>query len=284
MKRCLASLAWLISTVTLLAACAPGATRADLETVQTLAQPVRLEARLRPAAPFVLTTRERLERPGADLTVYIEGDGFAWASPTLPSNDPTPDNPVALALAVQDPAPNLAWIARPCQYTPRQQNPTCAVYYWTHGRFAAEVVRSIDLTVTAIKAAARAERVHLVGYSGGGGIAVLVAAGRSDVASIRTLAANLDTAAFTSLHKVSPMTGSLNPASVARRVEAVPQSHWVGAADTVVPVSIVRAYLDAMTHQQCARLTVLPGLSHYQGWPAAWPALLKQQPVCAPGK
>lgn len=275
-------LAFVLPLLHLLAACAPGARRVDIETAQTLAAPARLEERLRRSGQFVLTTRERIDRQGADITIYIEGDGFAWATRTLPSNDPTPDNPVALALAALDPAPNVAWIARPCQYTPRTENPACAEYFWTHGRLAPEVIRSIDDAVTAIKESARAPRVHLVGYSGGGGAAVLVAARRSDVGSIRTLAGNLEIDAFTRLHKVSPMTGSLNPGAAAKTVERVPQQHWVGGADTIVPVAISRAYLAAMTRQHCARVTVLPGVSHYDGWPAAWRTLVPTLPACEP--
>lgn len=276
------SLALLLPLLHLLVACAPGARRVDIETAQALAAPARLEERLYRGGQFVLTARERIERPGADVTIYIEGDGFAWATRSLPSNDPTPDNPVALALAALDPAPNVAWIARPCQYTPRQENPSCAQYFWTHGRLAPEVIGSVDDAVTAIKAAARAPRVHLVGYSGGGGVAVLVAARRSDVASIRTLAGNLELDAFTRLHRVSPMTGSLNPGAAAKTVERVPQQHWVGGADTIVPVAISRAYTASMTRQECTRVTVLPGVSHYDGWPAVWRALVPTLPACLP--
>ena len=34
------------------------------------------------------------------LTVYIEGDGFAWITGSQPSDDPTPRDPLALRLAL----------------------------------------------------------------------------------------------------------------------------------------------------------------------------------------
>ena len=154
-----------------LGGCVPGLLRSDAELAQAIAEPARLQLRLRAATPFVLTTRERFDRPGEDLNVYLEGDGFAWASRTEPSRDPTPDNPLALALAARDPAANVVWIARPCQYTPRQDNPACRDFYWTVGRLAPEVVRAVDVAVSAAKLAAGAKRIHLVGYSGGGGLA-----------------------------------------------------------------------------------------------------------------
>lgn len=39
------------------------------------------------------------------LRVYIEGDRHAWLSRTRLCADPTPHNPVALKLALADPAP-----------------------------------------------------------------------------------------------------------------------------------------------------------------------------------
>lgn len=266
------SIHWLLYLLVLaLCGCVPGITRSDAEVAQAIAEPARLQLRLRQAGQFQLTTRERYNRPGDDLTVYLEGDGFAWVTRTQPSTDPTPDNPVALILAALDPSPNVAWIARPCQYTPRTANPACKTYYWTTGRLAPEVVASVTAAVSAAKADAGAKRIHLVGYSGGGGLAVLVAAGRDDVASIKTVAGTLDTDAFTTHHKVSPMTGSLNPASVARRVQHIPQLHLSGEKDTVVPARIARAYIAAMSSPQCSQLTVIPGATHAEGWSAVWP-------------
>ncbi|MGA1373146.1 MAG: alpha/beta hydrolase, partial [Pseudomonadales bacterium] len=45
-------------------------------------------------------------RAGGNLTIYIEGDGFAWATASQPSTDPTPINPVALRLALAHHAGN----------------------------------------------------------------------------------------------------------------------------------------------------------------------------------
>ena len=55
--------------------------------------------------------------PGNDLVVYIEGDGSAWISHRVPSDDPTPKDPLAFRLAVMDPAPKVLYLGRPCQFT-----------------------------------------------------------------------------------------------------------------------------------------------------------------------
>ncbi|NCD11666.1 MAG: hypothetical protein EOL93_03875 [Epsilonproteobacteria bacterium] len=50
------------------------------------------------------------------MHVYIEGDGLAWKTRTLISDDPTPINPTALSLMNQDSFTCKVYISRPCQY------------------------------------------------------------------------------------------------------------------------------------------------------------------------
>lgn len=234
----------------------------------------------RAGGPFVLTTRERFTAPGSDIVIYLEGDGTAWISRSQVSPDPTPDDPIALRLAALDNSPNVAWIARPCQYTPKAKNPECRAFYWTNGRFAKPVVDATNAVVSSIRQAAGAARIHLVGYSGGGGLAVLVGARRDDVASIRTVAGNLDHVAFAAHHKVTPMSESLNPADVARRVESIPQIHWVGSEDKTVPESIARSYAGRMADRSCTAIQSVASAAHSQGWTTRWVELLKAQPRC----
>lgn len=263
----------------LLAGCALNP-HADHEQAEAIAAPAHLAPHLRATPDFVLSTRERIGQAGADLTVYLEGDGLAWLSRSRPSPDPTPDDPVALRLAALDNAPNVAWIARPCQYTPLARNPECRAFYWTKGRFSEAVVAATDSALTAIKQAAGAQRIHLVGYSGGGGLAVLVAARRSDVATLRTLAGNLDHRVFTSLHGVSPLDASLNPADFAARVAKIPQIHYIGENDKVIPETIALAYLRQMGKTRCAVLRTLPTLTHSEGWTSAWLEFVGRLPNC----
>ncbi len=223
-----------------------------------------------PTERFVITVYARLGGLGQPLTVYFEGDGFAWISRTRPSPDPTPTDPMALRLAAQDPAPNVVYVARPCQYTPRDADPACRVAYWTKRRFAPEVVASMNRVVEVMRRRAESPSVRLVGYSGGGAIAVLVAALRSDVDDIRTIAANLDTDAFVAYHAVSRMDGSLNPVSVAARLASVPQMHLVGGADEIVPMRLAEGYRRASGTSGCVRFVEISGATHDRHWPRAW--------------
>ena len=142
------------------------------------------------------------------LFVYIEGDGLAYLDTRTPSTDPTPVDPLALRLAAADPGPAVLYLGRPCQFAPGRGDPRCSVRAWTTARFGANVVASIDDAISRERARAPERPLVLVGYSGGGVIAALVAARRKDVSLLITVAAPLDVADWTRRMGVSPLDGS----------------------------------------------------------------------------
>lgn len=208
------------------------------------------------------------------LHVYIEGDGFAWVTRYKPSRDPTPREPVALDLAVLD-SRNAAYLARPCQYVMASEA-ECSVRYWTLDRFAPEVIDSMNEAVTQLKAKTGADRLVLVGYSGGGAVAALVAARRTDVIQLVTVAGNLDHRAWTRLHKASELTGSLNPPDSWRALVGIPQTHFIGQDDPVVPVEVYRSYRKVFPESADIRAEILPNVDHRCCWADMWPTLLMQ--------
>ena len=141
---------------------------------------------------FILRVYYRFDQPGAPLHVYLEGDGRAWLSRYRASHNPTPRNPVALSLAARDYADNVMYIARPCQYVSFEKNPDCKYPYWTHKRFAPEVIDSVSAVIDLGKKKAKARDLEMIGFSGGGAVAILVSAQRRDVTGIRTVAGNLN--------------------------------------------------------------------------------------------
>ena len=244
-----------------------------------IARPGGLERTEMSAGDFVLTAYARVTRPSAAVTVYIEGDGLAWLSRTEPSRDPTPKEAMGLSLAALDPSPNVVYLARPCQYTPPDRNPACSAEYWTGRRFAPEVVASVGLALDRVAAMVPGQKLNLVGYSGGGAVAVLAAARRTDVASIRTVAGNLDHDEVNRLNGVSPLSGSLNAIDDARKVKDIPQIHWSGGRDATVPPSVARRYA-AVADSPCVRTETVAGVSHDSGWRENWTRLLREVPDC----
>ncbi|NDV20293.1 alpha/beta hydrolase [Pseudodesulfovibrio sp. JC047] len=205
---------------------------------------------------------------GPVLRVYIEGDGKAWLSKRRPSVDPTPENPVAFHLASIDPFSVVGYLARPCQFVCDDSRRNCRVPVWTSARFSEPVVADMDVVLETLKSRAKASRLELVGYSGGGAIALLLAARRTDVDSVITIAGNLDHAFWTTLHHVSPLRNSLNPADFSYRLEAIPQIHIVSTDDTVMPPTVAAKYVGRFEDPQHVKIMTVDGISHGGDWGA----------------
>lgn len=177
------------------------------------------------------------------LTVYIEGDGFAWISRTQPSSDPTPINPLALYLAMQDQTAAAVYLARPCQYVMAADKRGCGVNYWTRGRYSEQVISSMDEALNQLVAHYDAKQLVLVGYSGGGAVAALLAVRRHDVSKLVTIAGNLDHQTWTNRHHISPLSDSLNPADYWQALQTIEQVHYVGSEDTIINRQDTLSYL-----------------------------------------
>ena len=173
-----------------------------------------------PAGPFTLLG---LHRPAprssaSPLHLYIEGDGRAWRSRRVPPMDPTPVDPVGLRLALEDRAAAVLYLARPCQFLePGPQN-RCDVRHWTYERYSEDVVRAYESAVGDYLDRSPARGIVIVGHSGGGVIAALLAARLPGVAGLITVASPLDIHGWIAHHRVSPLRGSLNPTLVADRL------------------------------------------------------------------
>ncbi len=249
------------------------------EAAEEIASEAGLAPRTIETRPFDLLGRMRKPAPGGLLTIYIEGDGFAWERRGKRSTDPTPIDPLALKLAAADPATAVAWLARPCQFTGGAKARNCTSDHWTAGRYGEEVVSAMNEALDVLKREAGASRLALVGYSGGGAIAALLAIRRTDIVWLKTVASPLDTEAFTSFHKVTPLSASLNPAESAGALAHLPQIHYVGEEDNIVPAEINRRFLARMGATECATLIVMPGMDHGK-WAEVWGPLATDTPAC----
>lgn len=261
------------SAVFLLAACALlqspaeriGTIAADAEFSSVELSDKRLRAFLRNAG--------QTAGPNSRLTVYVESDGAPWRMPDEPPADPTPHKHMVLNMAIADASGAVAYLGRPCQYLEPQALAGCDPALWMRGRFSEDAVAAMDHAVSRLKKSAGAAEVNLVGYSGGGAMAALIAARRSDVNCLVTIAAPLDTRAWTEALKVSPLDYSLNPADAARKLAQVRQTHFRGRKDTLVPPSTTLGYLS-----QVPRALVIDkhGYDHQCCWADDWPELRRE--------
>lgn len=197
------------------------------------------------------------------LTVIIEGDGEAHDRHGRPTDDPTPSDPAAWKIARAWPAGlPVAWLGRPCQFV---QDPACRPADWTSERFSQANLDLASAAIDDLKARTGAARVRLVGWSGGGTVAALLAGRRPDVASLVTIAAPLDLAAWTAWHGISPLQG-LDPARAPP--PEVPALHLIGSADPVVPPKLAQPIA-----QRFGGEVVVRRARHSCCWTAAVPAM-----------
>ncbi len=206
------------------------------------------------------------------LTIYLEGDGFAWINSLTPSEDPTPIDPLALKLALRDDSPAI-YLARPCQFITNEYNKNCSKKYWTGSRYSAEVIQSTNQAIDQIKHRFKVNKFILVGYSGGGAVACLVAARRTDVARLITIAGNIDHRAWTMGNHLSPLLGSLNPADEWMYLQNIPQTHYVGGKDQVIGEYVARSFVSHFSDNQTRSIIIIPEYDHHCCWIEKWPAL-----------
>lgn len=211
-----------------------------------------------------------LKRPEAGtgpVHVYLEHDGLPWATDTRVSTDPTPRNPLMLRLMAGDPAPSV-YLGRPC-YFGLATAPGCGPRLWTHERYSGPIVRSMQAALVRLVGTERP--VVLLGHSGGGSLALLMAEGLPQVRAVVTLAGNLDTDAWARHHGYTPLAGSLNPARRPPLDARIVQRHYLGADDRQVPPEVVAAFTRS---RPAGEVVLVPGADHQCCWDALWPQVL----------
>ena len=143
-----------------------------------------------------------------------------------------------LRLMTLDPAPSI-YVGRPC-YFGLANDPPCTPRDWPLDRFSPRVVDSMARLIEQLREG-RQDAIELYGHSGGGALAVLLAARLGGVQRIVTIGGNLDVDAWTAYHGYTPLEGSLNPVNAGPLPATLLQEHYVGDRDRVVPPEMVEA-------------------------------------------
>lgn len=253
-----------------------------LDKADVIAQTAAMAKKLIKTDSFTLTSYQKITDANLPLNIYIEGDGFAWATRNRISTNPTPKDPLALRLAAEDTSANVIYIARPCQYTSFEHNNIpCNNKFWSQSRFATVVIDSFNQALDSLVKDNGIRQMTLTGYSGGAAIAVIVAAKRNDVIALRTVAGNLDHVALSKYHSVNIMSDSLNPSDYAKEISTLPQYHFAGEDDPIVPENIIETF--ARTSEDghhCVKFLKVEGVTHHSGWAEKWPDLLTKKVYC----
>ncbi|QEH05585.1 hypothetical Protein SMN_0809 [Sulfurospirillum multivorans] len=204
--------------------------------------------------PLPLKAQHRHLNATEPLWIVIEGDGHAWKSASIPSSNPTPHDPVGWRLATSIHADNVLYLARPCQYLNEIELKACSVSDWTDGRFAQKWVVMMNEAISNIKARYSYSEIILVGYSGGGTMAALLAIRRNDVSLLISVASPLDVSAWSAYHHVSPLVLSLDPRDEHAKLSTIAQIHIVGQKDRVVPPLLAQEFVAGYVSSKKARI------------------------------
>ena len=205
---------------------------------------------------------------GRVLHVYLDGDGTPWER-GRPAADPTPRELLVLRLMALDPAPSV-YLGRPC-YHGLAAAPPCVPALWTDARYSEAVVVSLTAAARRLLTMTGHTEVVWLGHSGGGTLAMLLAARMAETAGVVTVAANLDVDGWADLHGQSRLAGSLSPARRPPLPPRIYQRHYAGGRDPVVPPGIV-AGGDILPET----LRVVPGYDHACCWLELWPRVLEE--------
>ena len=206
------------------------------------------------------------------LWVFLEGDGEPWVDGGRRiARDPSPKIPLAFDLFKASPVPR-AYLGRPCYFS-HARDAGCDPSMWTSARYGKAAVASLTAALERLILENSTRRVILLGYSGGGTIAYLVAPHIPAVSAVVTIAADLDIDAWTRAHGFLPLSDSDNPATVPALDRRITQIVIVGGRDVNVPQSSLRAFLD---RQQPQEVWIYDDHDHACCWRRDWPSILNR--------
>lgn len=207
---------------------------------------------------------------GDVLHVYFDGDGTPWERNRWVADDPTARNPLILHLMDQDSLPAML-LGRPCYYG-LSGTAECDSQYWTSHRYSRAVVNSMSQALNTWLETHKFNRVVLIGYSGGGTLAILMANKIKNISAVVTIAANLDINQWSEFHGYSALIQSLNPANEVGLNLRIKQIHFAGKEDKVVPPFIIKGYADK---QKNVQFYEFPDKDHACCWREDWKKLLE---------
>ena len=198
---------------------------------------------------YEIATWQKIDNPKNNLIhIYIEGDGHAFDAYGQPTSDPTPRGTLMRDLAAADNFENVVYMARPCQFI---MDDNCSESDWTDGRFSQKI---IDAQSRAIKQIAKNKSVTLIGYSGGAMVSGLVIKQNPKLKVDKwiTIAGVLNHKMWTEYFGDEPLMKSLNMETL----QNVPQVHFVGGHDKVVPYDLAKNWANE------ENIKLIPNASH----------------------
>lgn len=205
------------------------------------------------------------------LHIYLTGDGLPWVAGVVPATDPTPRDTIIFSLIEQDRSSALI-LGRPC-YHGLDNEALCDHSLWTSKRYAPVIINSLSIAIQRLSEQYKANDLVLIGYSGGGALAVLLAETIPNVSAVITIGANLNTQWWTQHHNLLPLTGSMDPVKRPSLPATIIQKHYVGSEDKIIPAALIETYTNI---HLASELVIIKDYNHQCCWKKIWPEILQQ--------
>lgn len=251
-----------------LTACASVGNR--IETAQSLQNKYSYTSSIYQTSNFPLySARPNQLAYGQDtIAIVIEGDGYAWVSRSQVSGDPTPKNPIGLHIAANMPQQAI-YLARPCQYIRAAR---CQSRYWSVDRFAPDVLRSYNEVISQIKAqyGTPQTQFHLIGFSGGAYLALNMAATRTDIHHVTTIAGLIEPEDWAQHHNITPLNTPSPTQQLLQNSAATHFTHICSNGDKIVPCALTRQTVAGAANHT---IKPIPNQNHKDLWKHAIPYL-----------
>lgn len=274
------NLVFFVIVAVCLTACSTFYPNKRIELAEKIAYQSNLESFVIETPIFDLFGYYKVANSSSEASIYIEGDGLSWIDKWTVSNNPTPLNPLALKLASLDSSTKVIYLARPCQYLDLNYEKNCLPKYWTSHQFSKEILDLYQQALNQIKERFQVDTFHIVGFSGGAAIAIMLAGDREDIKTLRTIAGNLDHISLNTFKKVNPLSGSLDTMNYAMKTKKIPQIHYYGGKDKIIPSWITKNYLKTINHTSCVSILEVIEASHLEGWEKSWRKFNQNFPKC----
>ena len=215
-------------------------------------------------------------RNNKKLIIYIEGDGVSWINRNTISSNPTPSDPLAFKMALIDGSENIIYLARPCQY---EWSDNCNKDIWTTSQYSRAVLKSYKEIINHLSKTYK--EIHLVGYSGGAGIAMYIGTLKNEsIKTIRTVAGNINHNELSKILNISKLKKSINFYSIEKKLKKIPQIHYYGLNDNTVPNELHTSYELRNLGNTCIKIKSADKASHNEGWLDFWSNNSNKLPSC----
>ena len=209
------------------------------------------------------------ENAGDTLHIYLEGDGKPWRKNGTPNTNPNTNSYTALKLMALDSAPSL-YLNRPC-YGFENPPEHCMATDWTSGRYSEQNISELATAIEQFQSENAHNNLVLIGHSGGGSVATILASRLRHVKALITIAANLDHLKWTQAFNYLPLSSSLNAVDYFPLKKSIKRWHFAGDNDQIVPWELT---YNAINNDLGAKFILKKGFGHNCCWGRIWNEVL----------